>query len=227
MRSEKGKAFVLRRSGKSYREISNELGVAKSTLSNWFQGVDFSTAIRAELTKKANKKGARHLRELNRVRGIALAVQYETAEKEALKEMELFRRIPLFTAVLVAYWGEGDTATKNQIRITNTDPKMLHLFVQFLLHICQADKDRISIALFLYKDLDEAKCKRYWSRQIGLKKFHKSQILPGRHNTKKTPYGVATIVLTDAYLKRKLQVWIDHLPEMVLNTVPQKVIKRP
>lgn len=227
MRSEKGKAFVLRRSGKSYREISAELGVAKSTLSSWFRGVDFSEAIRTELTKQATKKGARHLRELNRVRGVALQVHYELAEKEALKEMELFRRIPLFTAALAAYWGEGDKATKHQVRITNTDPKMLHLFLQFLLHICQADKDRISIQLFRYTDLDEAKCKRYWSRQTGLKKFHKTQVLPSRHKTNKLPYGVATIVLTDAYLKRKLQVWIDHLPEMVLNTVPQKIKKRP
>ena len=227
MRSDKGKAFVLRRSGKSYREISDELGVAKSTLSNWFQGVDFSTAIRSELSKRATKKGAQHLRELNRVRGIALQVHYELAEKEALKEMELFRRIPLFTAALAAYWGEGDKTTKNQVRITNTDPRMLHLFLQFLLHICQADKHKISLALFLYEDLDEAKCKRYWTKHVGIKKFHKAQILPGRHKTKKIPYGVATVVLTDSYLKRKLQVWIDHLPEMVLNTVPQKIKKRP
>jgi transcriptional regulator with XRE-family HTH domain len=221
MRSDKGKAFVLRRAGKSYREISDELGVAKSTLSNWFQGVDFSKAIRAELTKQANKKSAQHLRDLNRVRGIALEVHYEQAEKEALKEMKLYRNIPLFTAAVATYWGEGDMASKNHIRMTNTDPRMLKIFYEFLLRICDADTSRISLALFIYKDLDEKKCKRYWTKQLGIKKFHKTQILPSRHPTKKLPFGVASIVLTDTYLKRKMTVWIDHLPEMVLNKAPK------
>lgn len=223
MRSDKGKAFILRRSGKSYNEIANELGVAKSTLSNWFQGVDFSEAIRKELTKNAIKKGRLRLQGLNRVRGVALKVQYEIAEKEALKELELYRNIPLFSAAIAAYWGEGDKATKHHIRITNTDAKMLKMFLQFLLQICNTDKSRISLALFLYKDLNETKCKKFWSKEVGLKKFHKTQFLPSRHKTKKLPHGIASIVLTDSYLKRKMHVWIDHLPEMVLNTVPKRI----
>ena len=220
MRSDKGRAFILRREGKSYREIANELGVAVSTLSNWFKGVDFSAAIKEELTKKANKRNAVRIRKLNRVRGVALDVHYELAEKEACKEMKLYRNIPLFSAALAAYWGEGDKVTRNHIRISNSDPQLLHMFLQFLLTLCSADRSRISVALFLYEDLDEAKCKRYWSRQIGLRKFHKTQILPSRHKTKRLPYGTASIVLTDSYLKRKIMFWIDHLPEMVLNTVP-------
>lgn len=226
MRSDKGKAFILRREGKSYREISEQLGVAKSTLSNWFLGVDFSEAIRAELTKKAIKKGRHHLQELNKARGVALKVHYELAEEEALKEMKLYRNVPLFTAAVAAYWGEGDKLSKHHVRITNTDPKMLKMFLQFLLTLCKADKKRISLALFLYEDLDEDKCKRYWSRQVGLNKFHKTQVLPSRNKTKKLPYGTAAIVLTDAYLKRKMNIWIDQLSEMVLNTVP-KSKKRP
>ncbi len=213
---------MLRSNGRSYREISKDLGVPISTLSNWFKGVDFSEAIRKELVKKAAKKGRVHLRGLNRTRGIALQVKYEMAEKEALKELELYRNVPLFTTAVAAYWGEGDKVSKHNIRIINTDPKMLKLFLHFLLHICGADKNRISIALYLYDDLDETKCKKYWSKQIGLNKFHKVQVLPDRHKTKKLPYGTASIVLTDSYLKRKMNIWIDHLPEIVLNTVPKK-----
>ena len=220
MRSDKGKAFVLRRAGKSYREIHQELGMSVSTLSNWFKGVDFSEAIKSELTKQAVKKGRRHLMELNRVRGVALGVQYELAEKEALKELRSFRNIPLFVATIAAYWGEGHKHNKNQLRLTNTDPKMLHMFVVFLDKFCSITAEQLRLAIFIYNDLDEQKCKRYWSKRTGIKKFHKVQVLPGRHKERRLPYGTATVVVMNSVIARKMSIWIDHLPEMVLNTVP-------
>jgi len=212
---------VLRRAGKSYAEIANELGVAKSTLSTWFSGVDFSKAIRSELTKQATKKGAVHLRELHKVRGAALAVRYDLAEKEALKEMELYRRIPLFTTAIAMYWSEGDTYGRNQVRLTSTDPAMLKIFVTFLGTICGIPKDKIHLALFIYPDLSEVKCKRFWAKELGASSFYKTQVLAARKNTKKVSYGLCSVVVSDTYLKRKIMLWIDRLPEMVLNTVPQ------
>jgi len=41
MRTDKELAFSLRKQGKSYKEIHQELGMSISTLSNWFKGVDF------------------------------------------------------------------------------------------------------------------------------------------------------------------------------------------
>lgn len=222
MRSDKGEAFLLRRQGKSYREITTQLGVAQSTLSNWFKGVDFSEAIRDELTKTAAKNNGQRLKELGRVRGIALAVQYEQAEKEALKDMKLYRNIPLFTTALGLYWSEGDKTSKATIRVGNTNPALLQVFMAFLTSMCGVPREKIALALHIYPDLDAAKCQRYWSRQLGVKHFHKTQVLPSRRTSERSPYGTCTIVVTNTYLKKKLHVWIDQLPEMVLNTVPQK-----
>ncbi len=212
----------MRRAGKSYREISSELGVAKSTLSNWFKGVDFSEAIKDELTKQAAKKSSRHIQSLNRTRGIALKIQYELAEKEALKEMRLYRNVPLFTTAVAAYWGEGDKATRGMVRLANADPKMLTLFIKFLTEICHVPPDRIKGALYLYPDLDERTCKRYWTKQTGLKTYHKTQVLPIRSKTSRLPYGTCAVLVSNTYLKKKLLFWIDQLPEMVLNTVPKR-----
>ena len=222
MRSDKGEAFLLRRNGKSYREIEAALGVAKSTLSNWFKGVDFSEAIREELTKEASQKNTKRMQSLNKTRGIALQVQYELAEKEAVKEMKLFRNLPLFTTGLGIYWGEGDRVTKSTIRVSNTSPGLLLVFLSFIKEFCAIEEEKIALALYLYEDLDEAKCKRYWRKQLGIKRFHKTQILPSRHKTKRLLYGTCGVVTTNAFAKKKLMTWIDHLPEMVLNTVPKK-----
>ena len=59
-------AIKLRRQGKSYSKISKELGVPKSTLSDWFSDIDWSKSIKADLTKKANYIARKRLRAYNK-----------------------------------------------------------------------------------------------------------------------------------------------------------------
>lgn len=220
MRTDKDRAFNLRKQGKSYKEIHSELGMSVSTLSNWFKGVDFSEEIKHNLTKRAIDKSTIHIQNLNNARGDTLRALYQRAEDEAHEELKTYVHNPLFLYMMAAYWGEGDKATKHHIRLINTDPKMLKMFYIFLLETCNIKEDTISGALFLYEDLNEEKCKEYWMKEVGIKKFHKTQILPSRHKTKKLPYGTCSIVTTNTYFKKKLLLWIDQLPEMVLNMVP-------
>lgn len=222
MRKDKHLAFALRKKGKSYNEISDELGVAKSTLTKWFKGHSFSKDIKAHLTKKSIEASTIRIRGLNRVRGDTLAASYDRARLEAEAELLHYVKNPLFLTALVSYWGEGDKATRSHIRLSNTDPRMIKVFSVFLTHICSVPEKFISGALFLYEDLDEAKCKQFWKKEAGLQKFHKTMILPSRHRTKRLPYGTCSIIVTNTYLKHKLLYWIDHIPEIVLNTIPKK-----
>jgi hypothetical protein len=217
MRADKDFAFSLRKQGKSYREISAELGVATSTLSNWFKGTDFSEAIRQELTKSAIHTSTMRLEGLNKARGDTLSALYARAEIEAIHEVNLHVTNPLFVTAVASYWGEGDKLNKNQLRITNTDPVMLKIFVKFLLEICKVPKEKIRVALFIYEDLDEYTCREYWSKQLELTEFHKTMILPSRHKTKRLPHGICTIIVTNSYLKRKMSVWIDQISKIILN----------
>ena len=225
MRSDKGEAFVLRRAGKSYSEISRELGIPKSTLSNWFKGVDFSRAIRDELAKRAAKESGRRLRTLARTRGIALSVLYERAETEARKDMRLFRNLPLFVAGIALYRSAGDLTSRHLVRLHSTDPALVKLFAAFLTELCSLPPEKMALVLHLREGVSERLCKRHWKAQTGIAKFHKTQLLAGRlgrSERNSAAYGRATLVVSHSYLKRKIRVWIDHLPEMVLNTVPKK-----
>lgn len=222
MRTDKDLAFELRKQGKSYNEICNQLGMSKSTLTSWFKGVDFSEEIKKSLSKQVYSESVRRLIKLNSIRGDLLNAQYLQAEKEALQDLEKYSRDPLFVAGVVAYWGEGDKTKGNQVRLINTDPKMLILFKNFLLKFGAINEEKLRGALFIYEDLHEQECKRFWTKNVGKIKFHKTQVLPSRHKSKKIKFGMMSLIVSSAYLKRKMLVWIDQLPKMVLNTVPKK-----
>lgn len=220
MRTDKELAFTLRRQGKSYNEISATLSVAKSTLSNWFKGVDFSEDIKKIITERANRDNSIRLQVLNKARGDLLAAHYAQAEIEAMEELSENISNPLFISSIVAYWGEGDKSAGSIVRLANTDPQMIKMFRRFLLDFCFVPKEKLRGALYIYEDLDDETCKQYWTKTTGLVHYHKTMVLPSRHKTKKLPYGTCTVLVSNTYLKKKLLFWIDHLPKMVLNTVP-------
>ncbi len=213
MRKDKEMAISLRRSGKSYAEIMDELGVPKSTLSDWFRDQQWSNDIALKCVQKSMGASKTRLVHLNNVRGVHLKNAYEEAEKEAREDFEMLKYHPLFIAGLMIYWGEGDKTSKYRVSIANTEARMIRIFRLFLKNICGVDKPRVW--LLLYPDLMEEVCKKYWMSESGLNKeyFTKSIIIKGRSQIKKLSYGVCNIGITSAYLKRKIIKWIEFLAE--------------
>lgn len=231
MRSDKAKAIKLRRGGKSYNEIRDALKIPKSTLSDWFRDIDWSTQIRKELSSKVTAESKVRLAELDRIRGQHLARVYSEAVEEALEELKNLKYSPLFLASLMLYWGEGDKATKTHVRLSNTDPKMLRLFYTFLKEVCGVPESKIAGHILVYPDLDEPRTREYWSSNIGLpqSRFTKSTVIQGRHPTKRLGYGVCTVLVTSTYLKKKILVWLEVLSdELIRDEYYENIgVKRP
>ncbi len=218
MRKDKKEAVRLRKIGMSYNEIKTTLGVPKSTLSDWLKTNGWSDKIKRLLIKKAQIKSTIRLQKLNLIRGKHLAQLYEEARSEAKSEFEHFKLYPLFVAGVAIYWGEGDKATRN-LRLGNTDPAMIKIFVKFLREICGAEKEKIRAYVLLYPDLDSEHCKNFWIEQSGLtgKNFNKCVIIQGRHKTRRTKYGVCTVGISSSYLKEKMFTWLDLLPKELIS----------
>lgn len=218
MRVDKAKALELRRSGKSYNEIKQELRIPPSTLSGWLAKSKWSAKIRARLSKEAQEKHTIHIRSLNLIRGAYLTKLYEEARGEAKREFQYFKLHPLFVTGITIYWGEGDKTHGHNVRIANTDPLMIKLFVRFLAEVCGIPKERIRIWILLYPDLDEKQCINFWIKSSGLRKrnFTKSIIIQGRHKTRRVHFGVCNVGVSSKYLKQKLSVWLQLLPQYLL-----------
>lgn len=67
--------------------------------------------------------------------------------------------------------------------------------------------------------LSEEVCKKYWVDQTSLKTedFHKSIVIKGKHKTNRVSYGVCSVGISSAYLKRKLLIWINLLAQDLIK----------
>jgi hypothetical protein len=219
MRKDKEKAVQMRRSGKSYKQIRAELQIPLSTLSDWFRDIDWSIELAKELSLRQTEIGTARIKELNKIRGRNLEAAYEEARTKAREEFIRLKYHPLFIAGLMLYWGEGTKARKHGVKLANTDPELIRLFVMFLTKVCGVPKDRIRAQVLVYPDLEEKVCRAYWSKWSTLpwENFTKSTVIPGRHKTSRINWGVCLITVSSTYFKVKLMEWLRLLPPELMR----------
>lgn len=64
------------------------------------------------------------------------------------------------------YWGEGGKTANHGVRITNSDPGVIKVFLEYLRKICRAKEDKIHFYLQTFKDNDIEIAKSYWAEQL-------------------------------------------------------------
>lgn len=219
MRVDKKAATTMRREGKSYSEILKALKVPKATLSGWFGKANWSREVRKKLTAQATVASTERIRNLDRIRGRHLKRVYAEARDEARKEFAELKYNPLFIAGLMLYWGEGDKRTRGQVRLCNTDPELVRLFVFFLKNACQIPDEKIKGSVLIYPDLDPDTCVDYWSAKSGIAKnnFHACVTIQGRHKKRKLLHGVGNAMVLSTYFKEKILEWIRLLPHELMG----------
>lgn len=213
MRKDKHLAIQLRQQQKSYNEISRILNISKSTLSIWFQNNAESQRIKRALSDKNNKLVAERIKRFAKANKEKWLKWREDAKIQAKKDFNKLFKNKLFIAGLMLYWSEGDNKLGNPIRFTNTDSRMVALYVKFLIQILNIPKEKLRSTLILYSDLSEKNCIEFWTKITKMPKiqFYKTQFIKGRHPTKRLSKGICMISYSNRQLKEKMMVWIDLL----------------
>jgi hypothetical protein len=187
-RSELGKD--LRRLGLSYGEIMDLIPVKKSTLATWCRDVDL-TMEQVEAIRKRRAQEPGIPRNTQRKRW----AEIESIRLEARTQVESLLNDHLWLAGTVLYWAEG-SKTRNQLRLANTDPKALRLFVAWVRGYIDPDAS-FSMQLHLHEGNDENAARCYWRRETGLARanFYKTFIKPKGtgHRNNRIPYGVCSV----------------------------------
>lgn len=120
----------------------------------------------------------------------------------------------LFGLGLGLYWGEGNKANKNTVRLGNSDPALLNKFIEFLIKFFNINKKDLKFHLHIFTDIDVNDALLYWARKLEINRnqFYKPFIAKsGKLGTykNKSKFGVVTVYYGNIKLKDKL---MDLLP---------------
>lgn len=161
-------AIKFRKKGLSYNQISKKLSIPKSTMHYWSRNLKWSQIIKKRLIKRAIQRATKQMKAIAQANQKRWARWQAMYRKEARKEFKSLKDNSLFIAGINLYWGEGDTKPRRSVRLSNTDPKLIKVFYNFLQEVCQIPKEKIHIRLLLYPDLSFEKCKKFWHRKVNI-----------------------------------------------------------
>lgn len=189
---------------KSVRIIAKELGCSESRVTYWLlkHGIQKRTISEAIYTL-ANPDGDPFL----------------------FKKPKTSKDWFIFGLGLGLFWGEGNKVNKHSLRLGNTDPALVKLFIQFLQKIYQIDTDRLRFGLQIFSDINPQEALAFWQEylQISSNQFFKTIITkstrPGTYK-KRNQYGVVTVYFSKSKLRDTIIAAIGDLQKGSIPHLP-------
>lgn len=209
----KEKAIELRKEGNSIRTIEKKLKISRSSASLWTRDVRLTNKQLKKLYKNKKSGG---------LKGSVIAAANKKQKRinltneiyvKAMEDVGTLTSREAFLVGVVLYFCEGDKADKN-VAFTNSDPKALIFFIQWLRMYCHVDNGRIRVNIFLHENLDEKKAKQFWKSKLQIQDSHfkKTYVVKNKKKVyRKSKYinGICRITVSDVNLHRKIMGWIS------------------
>mgnify|MGYP003580958018 CR=1 FL=1 len=224
---EKNKAIRMRKQGKTYTDILRVIPVAKSTLGIWLKDAKLSVPEKQKFTlakKLASLRGGQ-AKKKQRVK------KQEEIINKAKFEITSISPRELFLIGVVLYWAEGAKEKEyrpgSTFEFSNMDPKMIQVFLVWLLEVCKIDKNMLIFNIFLHQTHRSRvrEVRKYWSKVTGFPKknfsavyWKKNKLPTNRKNREEKYHGVLKIkVKKSSGLVRKVAGWAEGIFEKVVN----------
>jgi hypothetical protein len=183
------------RKNKSMEDIAVTLGCSLHKVAYWMEKYKISRRTISEaIYQKRNPLGD----------------PFKLREPENLKEAQLMG------LGLGLYWGEGTKANKNSIRLGNTDPALVRIFIEFLKKFFGISQNKLRFGLQIFSDIKPTEALHFWMKELMVQEsqFQKVIITPSRGvgtYRKKLQHGVLTVHFNNKKLR---EVIIGRLQEL-------------
>ena len=210
----KEKALILRKKGKSIRDIAKTLKVSKGSVSLWVRDIKLTETQKNLLQSRSAVNNYRLGVEANAARCKELREQYQ---KEGVLKAKA--EDPLHLIGCMLYWAEG-AKSGNCLRFANSDPDMVKLFLKFLTECYKIDISKISMRVYCHSD-DPKEIKRienFWKKELNLpsscvKKSvvnNVSKYSKGKRRKNKLPYGVCRLNVFNVKIIQSIYVSLQE-----------------
>jgi len=214
------KAINFRRLGKTYSEIRTKLHLSKSTLSGWLKDYPLTDKQLINLHKHIRYKKFIAIEKTRRTKKQNKDIRIERIYEEEKTQILPISNRELYLAGLLLYLGEGVKGDNSTVGLNNTDPKVVKLFLYWLVHNLGVAKSRIRVSLHLYQDMETEQYIQYWSGMLSMPKnqFIKPYIKSSnRSDIDQKGYGKGTcgLYIYDRKLKLKVMAGISAITGMI------------
>lgn len=152
----------LRQLGYSINAIVKALNVPKTTVWHHVKNINIPADLKIVLKSKQGGSTERSRQDWVKAEILAGKILLGPHAKLAL-------------AAAMLYWGEGG---KKACEITNTDFRLIQLYLKFLYEAAGLPQDRLKFIVRTFTGMDEQACLLYWSHHLNID----PQIIVHRHN---------------------------------------------
>tara|TARA_Y100000310_G_scaffold345866_1_gene471959 strand:- start:45588 stop:46262 length:675 start_codon:yes stop_codon:yes gene_type:complete len=149
---EREKARALRRDGRSIGEISEKVGVSKSTASYWCRDIPLSEAQIEKLSNQQKKASVQALLRSAEKRRADRLKQVQHYAKCGQDDVGAITKRDLFITGLALYWGEGYKKGNDEFGFTNSEPKVIKLIIKWLTEIYGVKSENLIFRVSINQD---------------------------------------------------------------------------
>lgn len=220
----KDRARELRKQGKSLKEISSILGIAKSTASIWLRS-EKNAGLYSTMTLEEWLFHIRQLSSESRRRSSAIKREQRiiTARNLASKYNPTLDTKQVMLAML--YWAEGGKGEKEVVVFGNTDPLLCLLFTSLLRECYQPDPVKFRVRLHLHKYHDEAEQIKFWSQLLAIptSQFNKTVWKKEPNSGKRyrqNYHGICFVKYNSVDLQRQITTFARAIGEHLTKALP-------
>ena len=204
--AEREKARRLRREeGRSVKELAALLGVSPSSISLWVRDIELTEeqyrALRWRMGGRIEGSRANAQKALERRR-----------HEQALGREHARTGDALHVAGCMLFWAEG-SRERNVVKFTNSDPKMVAFFLNFLRQSFAIRDEKVAVTCNLFADhvVRQRKIEDFWLAELGLSRSNLRRSTVNRYSKysqkkrrNKLPYGTCRLCVHDTRVTQHL-----------------------
>ncbi|MBU0458100.1 helix-turn-helix domain-containing protein [Patescibacteria group bacterium] len=163
--------------GKSMQEIANKLGCSVHKVQYWMKQYNIkSRSISDAIYQWHNPDG----------------------DPFMFKKPRTSKEQMLYGLGLGLYWGEGTKASKHSVRLGNTDPDLIKIFMDFLIILYGVKRKDFRFGLQIFTDIDEEKALDFWTKKLRIPREQFGKVIVTKSGSigtyrKKSQFGVVTL----------------------------------
>lgn len=231
MRNDKKLALKYRIQGKSYNEITKLLGVPKSTLSGWFYNLLLPELSKKRLQLRVHEGSVKGLIRKNKLQTLKAQKNALSIRSTANLQIGHLSKRELLILGAGLYWGEGykrpiikngKSRTYHPVSLSNSDPKLIVIFLKFLRKICGVDEAKLRAGLRIYQHQNAEQLLQFWKKltKIPKERFEKfyygvSKSSLGKRPFNILPYGTIQIRVNSTNTYHKIMGWIEGIQDNI------------